>query len=297
MELRDLAYFTTIAELQHLGRAAERLHLSQPALTKCIRRLEAALDTRLFQREGRGIRLTPAGEMLLSRSRLLNATAEQYRREIRDFAEGSVGHLRIGTGATTAEYLLPAVCRRMLQDHPGVTFEIVVGMSDVLRSRLRENQLDLVLGPIVPDDEAEFTRHLLTEDEVVVTASRDHPLLRRKPQLADLAECAWVLSAPQVDTHRWLAGAFTAAGLPRPRVQIVTNSISALPRLIASTRLLSFMSKRNLEHGGIGATLQEIPLAETTMRRLFGIVHRRQGYLPPAATLFIDHFAAVAEAG
>ncbi|MCK8786063.1 LysR substrate-binding domain-containing protein [Roseomonas sp. NAR14] len=283
MDLRDLSYFTVIAELEHLGRAAERLHLSQPALTKCLRRLEASLGATLFRREGRGIRLTPAGGLLLARARRLGASAEEYRREVRDFAEGAVGHLRIGTGATTAECLLPGVCRELLGRHPGITFEIFVGMNDVLRTKLRDGELDLVLGPLVPDDEAEFARHLLTADEVVVTASRDHPLFAQPPSLARLAGHAWVLASPRVDTHRWLVAVFAAAGLPPPRIQIVTNSISALPRLIASTQLLSFMSRRNLGPGGAGMALREVRLAETTMLRQFGVVHRRDGYLPPAA--------------
>ena len=76
LDLRDLRYFETIAELGHLGQAAKRVHRTQPALTSCVRRLEAAFGTPLFERVGRGIRLTPAGALLLARAQRLRLAAD-----------------------------------------------------------------------------------------------------------------------------------------------------------------------------------------------------------------------------
>src|SRR5678815_1628178 len=80
LDLRDLRYFETIAELGHLGRAAERLSLTQPALTRCVRRLEESFGTELFERVGRGIRLTSAGDALLTRARRLHVAADETAR-------------------------------------------------------------------------------------------------------------------------------------------------------------------------------------------------------------------------
>ncbi|MDG6403215.1 LysR family transcriptional regulator, partial [Pseudomonas quasicaspiana] len=94
MDLRDLYYFETIADLGNLGRAGEKLHRTQPALSKSIQRLEETLGTALFFREGRRMRLTPAGELLLMRARLLRQGVQETRREIQDFAKGTVGNVR-----------------------------------------------------------------------------------------------------------------------------------------------------------------------------------------------------------
>lgn len=83
MDLRDLTYFETIAELGHLGRAAEKLNRSQPALTKSIQRLEESFGTRLFQRDGRRIKLTPVGELLQARGKELQQSIAQTQREVR----------------------------------------------------------------------------------------------------------------------------------------------------------------------------------------------------------------------
>ena len=114
MDLRDLAYFEVIADLGHMGRAAERLGRTQPALTKCIQRLEEAVGADLFERTGRGIALTRVGEVLLSRARRMRSAMEEALREVSDFAAGSAGHVRIGCGATMGEYLLPQVCRALI---------------------------------------------------------------------------------------------------------------------------------------------------------------------------------------
>ncbi len=91
LDLRDLRYFETIAELGHLGQAAKRVHRTQPALTSCVRRLEAAFGTPLFERVGRGIRLTPAGALLLARAQRLRLAADETAREMEEVARGVTG--------------------------------------------------------------------------------------------------------------------------------------------------------------------------------------------------------------
>jgi DNA-binding transcriptional LysR family regulator len=288
MDLRDLAYFEVIAETQNLGRAAERLGRTKPALTKSVRRLEASIGAALFARVGRGIVLTPVGKVLRDRARRIGTTMDEVLREVGEFASGNAGHVRIGTGATTAEYLLPQVFSRWVKINPGVTLELVIGMNDVLRASLRAGKLDLVAGPVVSNEGDEFTVHIFGDDEVVVAASKDHALCSSGDlTIGDLIGCKWVLPATSVATRQWLDRAFTSRGLPEPQVQLETNSLHLLPRLIAQTDLLSFIPRRNLEPGRARAPLKELPIETTTMHRHFGVMYRREGYLPPAALRII----------
>lgn len=288
LETRDLRYFMTVAELQHIGRAAEALGMTQPALSKCIDRLEAACQGRLLERVGRGVRLTEAGQLLHERARAMNQMLESTRQDIESLASGSAGHIRVGAAATVAEALLPDICRTLLQESPRVSVEIHIGMNDVLRSMLRDDQLDLVVGPLL-DNEHEFVCRPIARDQVVVAASHAHPLAGSTAplELAALAACQWVLPAKTVATRQWLSAQFAAQGLPGPKVQIEASSIAALPRLIAETNLLSFISRRSLGEGGRGASLVEIPHPLTTMDRYFGVVFRAKSYLTPAARRFI----------
>lgn len=295
MDLRDLQYFETIAEVGHLGLAAERLFRTQPALSKCIDRLEAELGTDLFQRDGRRLRLTPVGEVLLARARVLRRAMEEATREVSDFAKGAMGNVRVGSAATAAEYLLPEACSILLGQAPGVTVDLVIGMNDVLREALRTGQLDLVVGPL-SKNEAEFASWPIIDDEVVVVGRHRHPLFRKgKIRMADLCEYRWVLPAKTVATRQWLDQAFMDHHLPLPKVQIASNSISMLPRLIARTDLLSFISRRNLGTGNVGAPLREVPVAQATMRRSFGVVCRADGYLSPATHCLLNIFKEMHE--
>ena len=113
MNLRDLHYFETIAELEHLGRAADRLHKTQPALSECLRRLEEASGAPLFEKSGRGIRLTAAGKILLKWAIRLRSDAENAQREISDLQQGLSGHIRIGLVPTAAHFLIPSAARRL----------------------------------------------------------------------------------------------------------------------------------------------------------------------------------------
>ena len=131
MDLRDLRYFEVIAELEHMGRASAKLHRTQPALTSSVRRLEEACGAPLFEKAGRGIRLTPAGTLMLKWARRTRFDVEDARREIGDIARGLSGNLRIGIVPTAAQFLLPLAVRDSLKQAPEVTLKVVVGLVDL----------------------------------------------------------------------------------------------------------------------------------------------------------------------
>nr|WP_316641716.1 LysR family transcriptional regulator [uncultured Roseateles sp.] len=280
LQLRDLKYFETVATLGHMGQAGEALGRTQPALTKSIQRLEQAFGSPLFERAGRGIRLTPVGEVLLARARLLRASAEEAIREVSDFAQGHSGHVRIGTGPIAAEDVLPEICRLLLAQVKGVTVEITVAPSVALREQLRRGQIDLLMG-LMPEADEEFLCHPIVEDVVVVAAGAGHPVFQLlAPTMRSLLAYSWVLPARTIPSRQWLDAAFALRGLPPPTAQIEANSIALLPQLITRTDLLSFVSRHTL---GQGRGLREVALADTTLTRRLGVSQRREGYLSPAA--------------
>ncbi|MFD2646071.1 LysR family transcriptional regulator [Pseudomonas japonica] len=287
MDLRDLTYFETIAEIGHLGRAAEKLNRSQPALSKSIQRLEESLGTRLFQRDGRRIKLTDVGELLLARGKQLRLSISETEREVRDFASGLIGNIRLGCAASMAEHLLPQLVEALLARAPELTLSLSIAQDDVLRESLRAGRLDAIICPLIVDD-PRFLTYPIVQDEAVVVASEDHPVFSRPVQLKDLCAYRWVLAAPTVTARRWIDNAFLSRQLPAPVAQIETNSISLLPRLIARTRLLSFLARETLEHGQGMSRLREVPLAETTMSRTVAVMIRAEGYLPPAVEAMVE---------
>jgi len=289
MDLRDLRYFETIAELEHVGRAADILHRTQPALTGCLRRLEEACGAPLFEKSGRGIRLTAAGKVLLKWARSLRSQVEDAEREIKELGGGVTGHIRIGIVPTAAQFLLPSAVRKMLAESPKVTLRTVVGLSDSLRQQLLQGELDLMVGTESSTEEG-LVSQVLAEDMIVVAAAADHEIFRKEPTLEDLCRYRWALQPPGAPTRDWLDRAFDQYHLARPKVQVETTTLLMLPVLIAETGLLSFISRLHLESNPEASQLREVPVGEVSMRRRLVVTYRENGYLPPAARRLIELF-------
>lgn len=293
MDLRDLRYFEAIAEFEHIGRATERLHRTQPALSSCVRRLEQACGAPLLEKAGRGIRLTPAGRVLLKWAQRLRFDAEDARREIGDIGRGLSGHIRIGIVPTAAQFLLPAAARKLLAEAPEVTLRTVVGLVDTLKPLLLAGELDLTVATESPEDPG-YVSQRLSEDTIVVAASATHEVFHGTPTMRDLVAWRWVLQPPGAPTRDWLDHSFDRKRLPRPRVQVESTMLLMLPALIAETGLLSFISRHHLGPPGSRGPLREVPLPETTMRRRLVISHRESAYLAPAARRLIELLGEVA---
>jgi len=287
LSLRDLRYFEAAATTQNLGRAAVAVSRSQPALTKAIRRLELTVGGPLFEKAGRGVRLTPVGQVLLEESMQLRVAADEAVRHVADVSRGLTGLVRIGSGTVTVDALLPQVCRLLLAQAPEAQVSIEVGPSIELLEKLRRKEFDLVVGLVPPAKDLALERHTLAVDEVVVAARMGHPVFKpRRVTMDMLLEYPWVLPSPAAQSRQWLDAAFASRGLQAPRVQIESNSIPLLPQLIAGTNLLSFVSRH-----AIGserrAQLQEVMPSLLMLRRELGVTSRASGYLSPLARRLI----------
>jgi DNA-binding transcriptional LysR family regulator len=291
MDLRDLRYFETIAELEHVGRASAKLHRTQPALTSSIRRLEEDCGAALFERAGRGIRLTAAGKVLQKWAQRVRFDVEDAQREMAAIGKGLTGHVRIGIVPTAAQFLLPSVARQLLQEAPEVTLSTVVGLVDTLKPKLRSGEIDMMVGTETPE-EAGYDSRVLADDSVVVAAAAHHELLRGAPTLKDLTAYRWALQPPGAPTRDWLDHTFDRRRLPRPRVQVEATMLLVLPALIAQTGLLSFVSRQHLSKGFGRSALKEVPVKEAVMRRRLVVSYRSNSFLSPVAARVIELFAA-----
>ncbi|MGQ4618882.1 LysR substrate-binding domain-containing protein [Nocardia sp. R7R-8] len=176
MELRHLRYFATVADTCHFGRAAERLHMAQPALSQAIRQLETELGAELLTRTTRQVSLTPAGEFLRGEAQRVLDIVDEGTRGVRRIAAGRRGMVRLAFTGTAALSHLPRIARTMRRDLPGVALEV---HSDLLTSaqcdRLREGSLDLgVLRPPIEGDG--IALHTLEVEPLVLAVPADHRL-------------------------------------------------------------------------------------------------------------------------
>lgn len=293
MDIRDLRYFLTCGELGHVEKAARRMGRTQPALTKSVRRLEAELKTKLFEKDGRGLRLTPMGQSLMTHARRLLQGVDEAVREVTEVAHGSIGHVRIGAAPTMAEWILPGLLRDALTDTPGLTFHVKVGLGETLRQDLRDGTLDFVLAPSLQADSPEFLATPIIDDVMVVAARPNHPLVSRAVSCPELAAYRWLL--PMGTSVDWIAQAFSRHGLGPPALQVEVSSILVLRRVVGLSDLLTFISRRDLD-GGPTAELVEIDIPELRLPRLFDLITFRDTYMAIAARDLIEKLSCGAKA-
>ncbi|HJQ20928.1 MAG TPA: LysR substrate-binding domain-containing protein [Gemmatimonadaceae bacterium] len=206
MELRHLRYFVAVAEELHFGRAAQRLHIAQPPLSRQIRDLERELGAPLFERVARGVQLTAAGRAFLPQARLTLAQAERAKRTALRAAQGEVGRLRVGfVDAATYSDVLPDVLGFFRMHLPQIGVSLFEMDSAQQEDALREGRIDM---GIVQRPPADAERWLALEevyrDPLVLALPEEHRLAQ-KPRLAmeDLRDEAFVLLFRSSDPELW----------------------------------------------------------------------------------------------
>lgn len=290
MELRDLEYFVVVAEHGNLGRAAEALRLSPPALSKSLGRLEGALQVKLFQRNAKGMELTAEGSLLLLRARELRQSLRNVAQEVSDVSRGHAGHIKLGLGPSVDdEFLLRAVAQ-LVSEQPRVTMKVIVSDADEIMPLLVSGQLDLVINILWPAPPAGLAYIPLYEDECVVGCASNHRLANRPHvSLAELSQERWALSPPGLPTPRRLHEVFQDSGLEPPRVAFESRSLKLRMEVAASSELLLYTSKAVLGRPGTGhAGLRALVVPELRWLRAMGAIHRKEPYMAPAVRRLIE---------
>ena len=235
VELRHLRSFVVAAEELHVGRAAARLHLTQPSLSRQIAALERDVGVPLFTRIRRRFGLTPAGEIFLSAAREITRRADEAARDAQRAHRGELGTLRLGFVQSATFEALPRLLAAFRVAHPDVTLEVEAMTTIRQVAALRAGRLDIgLLRP--PISEPELTTRVISRDSLVVALPGGHPLARRKRvALASLADESFVLYTrafgPSVQDA--IIGHCLAAGFS-PRIIQEAADVQTIVSLVAA---------------------------------------------------------------
>ena len=292
MDIASLRAFLAVAETGSFSSAGERLHLTQPAVSKRVAALESALGRRLFDRVGRQVGLTEAGATLLPRARTILDQVSATQRELADLSGRVAGRLTVGTSHHIGLHHLPPVLRAFSARYWQVELDLQFLASERACEAVARGELELGIVTLPLQPGPPLASRELWPDPMVPVCGPDHPLAALpQPQPAELLNHAAILPGAETFTRHLIETAFTPYGGP-PRSRLSTNYLETI-KMMVSVGLGWSVLPRSMVDGDL------VPLdcPGLAIRRALGVVQHRQRSLSNAGRAFLEALAQDAAIG
>ena len=291
MEFRHLRYFLAVADALHFTKAAERLPVSQPALSAQIKQLEQEVGVALFDRVGRSVQLTRAGSIFREHARRALREMELAQVAIAEEEGLQRGTLAVGVVQTVNACLIPEIVGRFSILHPLVSLKLDELSGPDIEAGVKSGALEVGIGfvPVVSD---RIESQPLFEEDFVLIASPRHRLARRRHlSLSALAKESLILLPNMFYTRRLLDASFAQAAV-QPKIIVEMNSIEGILATVRRSNLATVLPRLSL---GLAhnQTLRAITLKNPTPRRGIGLLWKKGGYRSGAAKARTDQVRAV----
>ena len=284
VDLRLVEHFVAIAEAGSMARAARRLHVSQPALSRQIRELERLLGVRLFDRIGRRIALAADGREMLARSRRLLAEAESLRQRGVVLGGGKGGILRVGATPQFLEAAMPQVLALYRRQHPDVEIRLIEGGADRLIRMVEHGEVHLAIPALKVVEPLQSV--LLYPLRVLAVMSTRHRLAsRRVLTVADLQNETLLILGPEFQTRQLFEAACSAARV-EPRVLLESQSPQSLIALAAAGQGVAIVPSV-VKFGGTGIAVAGLMDGTRPLGGWVRVVWDPRRYLPPYGESFL----------
>lgn len=291
MKLNQLRAFIAVAEYRSIRRASRALYLSQPAVTKTIRELEASLDAPLIERSVKGIELTACGEAFLDRARLLVTEMRRASEEVRHIHNGVAGSVSIAVSAFVALTILHDAFSSFRRQAPAAELTISEGARASELVRLRDGSLDFMIVHQLRDvelsEDSEFSTIELFRVPLAVCVRDEHPLAGAS-SLAELEQAEWLLPVNRAEDDPMVRAIFHDNGLRGPRQLVHCPSFTVALGLIANTDVVSVFGEPLVElelkrHG-----LRSLDIREPLPSVRVALMLRKDGRLSPTASRLME---------
>jgi DNA-binding transcriptional LysR family regulator len=284
MELRHLLYFTTVAQRLNFSRAADDLHVAQPAISQQIKVLERELGVQLFDRVGGKVALTEAGEALLPHANRILAAVEVARHEVTELGTLTRGTASLGAPPTVSGQLLPGLLARFKRTYPGLEVTLREAGTERLLKLVEGGELDLAI--VVTDRlPAVVEQQPFLKEHYVLAVSAHHPLAgARGVRLADLAGEPFILFPDSYKLREVTLAACRAAGF-EPKVALDGGAMQSALEFVAAGLGVALVPELALRRA---RGVRGVPIADQNLARNLGVVWRKGHYLSPTARALRD---------
>ena len=288
MDIAALQAFVAVAESGSFSIASERLFLIQPAISKRIALLESELNSRLFDRIGRGVSLTESGHALLPRARHILLEVEDSRRVISNLSGQIAGRLRVGTSHHIGLHRLPPVLRLYTASYPEVELDLHFMDSEEACRAVLHGDLELGVVTLPLDSPAELQTRLIWPDPLDFIVNPEHPLVSESTPIdpAQLCEHPAILPAPGTYTREVIEKAFQPLGLSIP-IRMGTNYLETIKMMVSVGLGWSVLPRTMLTD-----ELRVLKVSNIHLSRRLGTVWHRGRTLSNAAQAMLDYLPA-----
>ena len=288
METHHIPFVRAVAEHRTISGAARELGMTQPALTKIISRIEDLVGARLFDRQPRGVALTPTGHLFLQRMDRVEREMLNLESEIRAMKSGLSGTITIGVGQFWVGQVVPRVIVKLLAVAPDVQVRVVTGTRDQLLTALQRGKIDLMLGRFADDLPDEFQSEPLARVGIHLTVRDGHPLtrLKRKIAIEDVRPYGWITPPPTDPTAVYLRQVFRDlfdADMPSTVEAVSQNFVIALLQV---SDLITAMSGITVNQPVSGLTRLETDWLQWP--RSAGVISVKGQTLLPCCARFLE---------
>jgi DNA-binding transcriptional LysR family regulator len=284
--LRQLKVFESVARLLSFSRAAEELHLTQPAVSTQVRKLEEHAGNPLFEQFGKKIYLTPAGTELLQISRAIIQQFEAAENAMTQFKGVSGGKLNVGV-ISAGDYFFPRLLVEFASRHPGVTLNFTVHNREELLTCISENLTDLAIM-VRPPEDLDTVNQPFAPHPYVIVAAPNHPLARQKgiPR-ARLMREPFVVREKGSDTWNSMEEGF-GGDLRNINIAMEIKSTETIKQAVIAGMGISFVSAHTISQELQTGSLSVLDVEGFPVMLNWYVVHRRNKRLPPVAQAFKD---------
>ncbi|MER5428474.1 LysR family transcriptional regulator [Streptomyces sp. NPDC002588] len=281
MDIRQLRAIVTVAEAGSVTRAAELLHLVQPAVTRQIRTLEQELGVDLFERTGQGMRPTQAGAIMVERARRALNELERARAEVQPAPGEVTGIVTLGLLESTTDLLAEPLVTALSRDHPGIELRLLTAYSGHLQQWLDDGDLDLTLLYDLDSTPSLNARPLLRERLWAVAPAGAGLRAERPVGFAEAAARPLVLPASGHGLRRLIDAAAVRSGADMD-VVVQTNSMRVQKRLVLAGQGWTILPGVGIAEDVARGVLSAAPLSEPDVWRSVVVCTQRAGRTPPA---------------
>lgn len=288
IKLRHMRAILAVRESGSLTAAAQRLFVSQAAVSKVVAEAEAILGLALFERRGRGVALTVAGKVVVDGFQRVMLELHALGAEVDQLDAGGSGLLTIGLQAVSVVPVLANVVARVKQRYPLTTIQLVEGRLPDVLAGLRGGHYDVVVGRMVGSLLGHDLQGLaLWLEPYSVVASAGHPILAiERPSWPDALGHGWCLPPAGTPVRDQLREHLAQLMLPEPRVVVEAHTLATTLALLRSMAGLSLLPRYSADAGQLRGELALVPLALPPLADPIGLIWRKDVSLSPAARMF-----------